>query len=140
MPSFALRSQCITSSSIHSYNSFIHSFFQKGQCIHTCHLRHTHDIVQSYLPLLLLRLRLLFFIPPVFFSLTCMLMCALLSLKIFSKRARTFIYIASIHTNIVTSTYVSIIFYHLFFPLKYLSRFIHRLTYNFFSSFIVHIF
>jgi hypothetical protein len=105
--------------------------------MHTCHLRHTHDIVQSCLLLLLrLRLLLLFLVPflfLLFFSLTCMPMCALLSLKIFSKRA--YKYIASIHThtNIVTSTYVSIIFYHLLFLLSiYLALFITLHTISFF--------
>jgi hypothetical protein len=111
----------------HSFVQFIHSFILP-----------TRD--NAYMPPLAYT-RYCTIIPPpsffffysFFFSLTCMRICALLSLKIFSKRI--YIYIASAHihthTNIVTSTYVSIIFYHLFLVSIYLVLFMVLYTISF---------
>ena len=137
--SFALRSQRITSSSIHSYNSFIHPFIHSfihsliGGTMHTCHLRHTHDIVQSYLLLLFFFFFFVFsclvFYSFVFFSYLCAYVCSIVIENLYKTRINIYIYIANTHTNIVTSTYMSIIFYHLLF-LKYLSRFYSLILYT----------
>ncbi len=116
----------------HSFVQFIHSFFQQGT-MHTCHLWHTHDIVQSYLLLLLL----LFFIPSLFFSYSYASVCSIVIENLFKTR----IYILRAHTHTYQYCHIYLCVHNFLppFSLKYLSRFIHDVIYNFFSSFIVHI-
>jgi len=99
--SFALRSQRITSSSIHSYNSFIHPFIHSfihsliGGTMHTCHLRHTHDIVQSYLLLLFFFFFVfscLVFYSFVFFSYLCAYVCSIVIENLYKTRINIYIY------------------------------------------------
>ena len=124
----ALRSRCITSSSIHSYNSFIHSFFQQGT-MHTCHLRHTRTRYCTIVP------------PPP--SISPFLWRAytytrsIVIENLFKRaraRARTHIYCKHTHTHTYTHQYCHIyLCAHNFLPpfspsLKHLSRFIRRVT------------
>jgi hypothetical protein len=114
----------------HSFVQFIHSS-NKGQCIHATFGIHT--ILYNHTSFFFFFF--LFFIPS-FFSLTRMRMCALLSLKIFSKRA----YIYCKHTCTYQYCHIYLCVHNFLppFSLKYLSRFIHGVIYNFVSSFIVH--
>lgn len=103
--------------------------------MHTCHLRHTHDIVQSYLLLLLFFFLFVFFLvfySFVFFSYLYTYVCSIVIENLFKTRINIYIYCEH------TYQYCHIYLYdHNFLPpfmLKYLSRFIHWFyIYNFFS-------
>lgn len=126
----------------HSFVQFIHSFILPKGTMHTymppsAYTRYCTIIPPPPSSSSSSSSSSLFFILSFFFSYLYAYVCSIVIENLFKTRAHTstFIYIASIHTNIVTSTYVSIIFYHLFFLLLsiYLALFM-VLTYNFFSS------
>ena len=95
--------------------------------MHTCHLRHTYDIVQSRTSS---SFYFFSFSLSLSFSYACVFYCHW-------KSFQTRIYIANAHTNIVTSTYVPIIFYHLVLSNIYLAFF--SVLPTIFLAFIVHI-